>query len=169
MLGAVNAPPTLYQPLYSAGNLEKEELQRKLDAVRQENRSLKQEVANLTEAIRTLEERGESQMRTGGWAEAAELDRARFEELAIRLARMFERIEQAANQGTESDLMLRLVQCTQERCKIERQMLRLQRQILDNSRTEGHPGITLEMQMRELENAIENITVEERRIEGFIL
>ena len=95
LLGAVtvNSPPSLYQPLYSANSLEKEELQRKLEALRQENRSLKAEVANLTHGMRELEEDGESQMRRGVSAEAAELERARFEELAIRLARMFERIE----------------------------------------------------------------------------
>jgi len=108
-------------------------------------------------------------MRNGVSVEAAELERARFEELAIRLSRMFERIESAANSGTESDLMLRLVQCTQDRCKIERQMLWLQRQMLENSRTEDQAGISLETQMRDLESALDNIALQERSIEGFIL
>lgn len=60
LLGAVNSPPSLYQPLYSASSLEKEEMQRKLEALRSENRGLKAEVANLTNELRALEENGES-------------------------------------------------------------------------------------------------------------
>jgi len=60
LLGAVNSPPSLYKPLYSASSLEKEEMQRKLEALKSENRGLKAEVANLTDGLRALEENGES-------------------------------------------------------------------------------------------------------------
>ena len=43
------------------------------------------------------------------------------------MAKIFERIESATNeiQSGESDLMLRLVQCTQDRCRIEREIIQL--------------------------------------------
>jgi hypothetical protein len=155
---------------------------KKLDLLKQENRALKDEIANLTEAIHAVEERAvsvaqqESQMlRTAGWQaserEIAESDRARFEELAIRLARMYERIDQASSNGssTDSDLMLRLVQCTQERCKVERHLLRLQRQMLDTSQADDLQNLSQETQVRDLENALDSIIVEERQLEGHIL